>query len=50
MIGTRGVPASYGGVERAVEELSANLVERGHEVTVFARKAYSDSSVKHHRG
>src|SRR4051812_16017195 len=50
MIGTRGVPASYGGVERAVEELSVGLVERGHEVTVFARKAYSDSDVNVHRG
>ena len=25
MIGLRGIPATYGGVERAVEELSAQL-------------------------
>lgn len=37
MIGSRGVPARYGGVETAVAELSARLVERGHEVTVFCR-------------
>src|SRR4051794_5360267 len=50
MIGLRGIPASYGGVERAVEELSAHLVERGHEVTVYARSAYSDPDVDDHRG
>jgi glycosyltransferase involved in cell wall biosynthesis len=49
MIGLRGVPATYGGVERAVEELSASLADRGHDVTVFARKAYSDESVTLHR-
>jgi glycosyltransferase involved in cell wall biosynthesis len=50
MIGLRGIPATYGGVERAVEELSAHLVERGHEVTVYARSAYSDADVHEHRG
>jgi glycosyltransferase involved in cell wall biosynthesis len=50
MIGLRGIPATYGGVERAVEELSAHLVERGHDVTVYARSAYSDASVHEHRG
>jgi glycosyltransferase involved in cell wall biosynthesis len=50
MIGLRGIPATYGGVERAVEELSAHLVERGHDVTVYARSAYSDASVQEHRG
>jgi hypothetical protein len=49
MIGLRGIPASYGEVERAVEELSATLVERGHRVTVFARNAYSDRSIKEDR-
>lgn len=42
MIGLRGIPATYGGVERAVEELAAHLAERGHEVTVYARTAYSE--------
>jgi glycosyltransferase involved in cell wall biosynthesis len=50
MIGLRGIPATYGGVERAVEELSAELVERGHEITVYARSAYSDANVHEHRG
>lgn len=40
MLGLRGVPATYGGVERHVEELGAELVARGHEVTVFCRTNY----------
>lgn len=37
MIGTRGVPARYGGFETAVEEIGQRLAERGHEVTVYCR-------------
>lgn len=37
MIGTRGVPARYGGFETAVEEIGARLVEGGHEVVVYCR-------------
>ncbi len=37
MIGTRGVPASYGGFETAVEEIGRRLVDRGHAVTVYTR-------------
>jgi glycosyltransferase involved in cell wall biosynthesis len=37
MIGTRGVPARYGGFETAVEEIGRRLVEQGHEVTVYCR-------------
>jgi glycosyltransferase involved in cell wall biosynthesis len=42
MLGGRGLPATYGGVERHVEELGARLVERGHEVTVYCRPHYTD--------
>jgi exopolysaccharide biosynthesis polyprenyl glycosylphosphotransferase len=38
MVGTRGVPARYGGFETAVEEIGRRLVARGHEVTVYSRK------------
>jgi glycosyltransferase involved in cell wall biosynthesis len=41
MIGCRGVPARWGGVERHVEELGAELAVRGHEVTVFCRRNYA---------
>ena len=37
MVGTRGMPANYGGVETVVDVLSRQLVLRGHEVTVFCR-------------
>lgn len=45
MIGTRGIPATHGGVERAVEGLSRQLVERGHDVVVYGRKPYVDGHV-----
>jgi len=37
LIGTRGVPAAYGGFETAADELGTRLVKRGHEVTVYCR-------------
>ncbi len=37
IIGTRGIPANYGGFETFAEELSTRLVQRGHEVTVYCR-------------
>jgi len=48
MIGTRGVPASYGGFETAVEEIGRRLVERGHGVTVYTRG--SESRAREHLG
>ena len=39
MIGTRGVPAAYGGFETAVEEVGHRLVDAGHAVTVYSRGA-----------
>ncbi|MEJ5912816.1 DUF1972 domain-containing protein [Pseudokineococcus sp. 1T1Z-3] len=38
MVGTRGVPARYGGFETCVEEVGARLVERGHQVVVYCRR------------
>ena len=40
MVGLRGVPATYGGIERHVEELGSRLAARGHQVTVYCRSAY----------
>ena len=37
MVGTRGVPARYGGFETAIEEIGQRLVRRGHKVTVYCR-------------
>jgi len=38
LIGTRGVPAHYGGFETAVEEVGRRRVARGHDVTVYCRR------------
>lgn len=40
IIGTRGIPANYGGFETFAEELSTRLVLRGHKVTVYCRSHY----------
>lgn len=40
LIGTRGVPANYGGFETCVHEVGRRLAERGHEVTVYCRSGY----------
>ncbi len=37
MIGTRGVPARYGGFETAIEEVGRRLADRGHQVLVYCR-------------
>jgi len=37
MMGSKGVPASYGGVETHVRELARRLARRGHDVTVYSR-------------
>ena len=50
MIGVRGVPATFGGIERHVEELGARLAARGHDVTVFCRSNYSAPGQGSHRG
>ena len=36
-MGTRGVPAQYGGFETAVEEIGKRLADRGYDVTVYCR-------------
>jgi glycosyltransferase involved in cell wall biosynthesis len=38
ILGTRGVPPSYGGFETFAAELSTRLVARGHEVYVYCRE------------
>lgn len=50
MIGQRGIPATFGGIEHHVEQLGARLVERGHEVIVFCRPNYGDRRMASHRG
>jgi glycosyltransferase involved in cell wall biosynthesis len=50
ILGTRGIPARYGGFETLAEELSARLAARGHEVTVYTRSRYAEPGVAEWRG
>jgi glycosyltransferase involved in cell wall biosynthesis len=43
ILGTRGIPAHYGGFETFAEEISTRLVERGHQVTVYCRERYPEA-------
>ena len=46
ILGTRGIPANYGGFETFAEEISTRLTARGHQVTVYCRERYSESSYR----
>lgn len=50
ILGTRGVPASYGGFETFAEQLSTRLVARGHDVTVYCRTHYVSPRQIEYRG
>ena len=45
LLGTRGVPAKYGGFETAVEEIGAGLAEMGHDVVVYCRGSHPGPAV-----
>ncbi|WP_024285430.1 DUF1972 domain-containing protein [Cellulomonas sp. KRMCY2] len=47
MVGTRGVPARYGGFETAVEEVGRRLAARGHDVTVYCRAGNGEPMTTH---
>ncbi|MGA8729421.1 MAG: DUF1972 domain-containing protein [Terracidiphilus sp.] len=49
ILGTRGIPARYGGFETFAEELAVRLVSRGASVTVFC-PAHSTKSDETYRG
>lgn len=49
MIGQRGVPASWGGVEHHVEALGSLLADREVRVTVYARRGYA-RQLRHYKG
>lgn len=46
LLGTRGIPARYGGFETFAEELSVRLVERGHQVTVYCRVRHDSDTYR----
>jgi glycosyltransferase involved in cell wall biosynthesis len=50
ILGTRGIPANYGGFETFAEQLGTRLAARGHEVTVYGRKHYSTTQERFYNG
>jgi len=46
ILGTRGIPARYGGFETFAEELATRLAARGHRVTVYCRERYSEKTYR----
>jgi glycosyltransferase involved in cell wall biosynthesis len=50
LLGSRGIPARYGGYETLMEELAPRLVERGFEVTVYCRSHTTPRGLSEHLG
>jgi glycosyltransferase involved in cell wall biosynthesis len=50
MLGTRGVPARYGGFETCVEEVGERLASRGHRVVVYCRTSEEAAPAASHLG
>ena len=50
MLGSKGIPATWGGIEHHVQELSTRMVEMGHDVTVYCRPYYTTTDKTHYRG
>jgi glycosyltransferase involved in cell wall biosynthesis len=50
MLGTKGIPATWGGIERHVEEISTRLVRMGHDVTVYCRPHYTQTDLREYKG
>lgn len=50
MIGQKGVPALYGGIERHVEELSKELATQGHVVLAYSRKWFNENKLEEFAG
>jgi glycosyltransferase involved in cell wall biosynthesis len=46
ILGTRGIPARYGGFETFAQELSTRLVARGHSVTVYCRERHPEAEYR----
>src|SRR5262249_28155377 len=50
LLGSRGIPARYGGYETLMEELARRLVARGVEVTVYCRSHATPPGLREHAG
>lgn len=50
MIGQKGIPNRFGGIETHVAELATRFVSVGHDVVVYARPWYTPKTVKTYNG
>ncbi len=50
LLGSRGIPARYGGYETLMEELAPRLARAGFDVTVYCRSHYTPRSLTEYRG
>jgi len=50
VVGGRGVPSTYSGVETICENLFAEFVKLGHHVTVYCRKQVLSDKLGEHKG
>jgi glycosyltransferase involved in cell wall biosynthesis len=50
LLGTRGVPAAYGGFETLVENIGQRLAAHGHQVTVYCRPHMASGRHGSYRG
>jgi glycosyltransferase involved in cell wall biosynthesis len=50
LLGTRGIPANYGGFETCLEEIAPRMAALGHEVTVYCRTPQIDWPEPTYRG
>jgi glycosyltransferase involved in cell wall biosynthesis len=50
ILGIRGLPSTYSGYETFIGELAPRLVQRGHEVTIYCRKALFSERPPEHLG
>jgi glycosyltransferase involved in cell wall biosynthesis len=50
LLGSRGVPHTYGGAEAFYIELAPRLVQRGHEVIVYNRTGLYKEKPSHYKG
>ena len=50
LLGSRGIPARYGGYETLMEEIAVRLQAMGHDVTVYCRSHYTRRDETEHEG
>ena len=43
IVGTRGIPNRYGGFERFAEQISSRFADRGQQISVYCRRAFTQA-------